>query len=559
MNIEDIKSFINDNYIKPNKKFIKFDIKNKEIWKNIIAFTNFLPPNTSISQRIWHVMNDCFTHKKCKNCNNIVKWNRNTYTTFCSQKCSNSDIEKKESIKNIMNERYGGIGGGSDIILEKIKQTNKERYGEEILLNVEFINNKIRQTNKERYGCANYAQTKDFKIHSSNLQKNRTDEIKKEIVNKIRQTNINRYGVDSYAKTEAYKKYFNDLMNKKYGVGSYKQSLMPSESLVLLNDRMFLENEHVINKKSCQEIAKNLQVHIKTVIQYLKKHNIPQKYYYESDEQKEIKSFINSLGVETQSNVRNLIKNIEIDIFIFDKKIAIEYCGLYWHSELYKSKEYHKLKYDLCKKHGYRLITIFQNEWIHKRDIVESKLKNILNIEPNMQNKIFARKCKIKEINQDDKKEFFNKYHIQGDGPSSINYGLYYNNELAAVIGFIKQKDHFILNRYATSYSVLGGFTKLLTHFERIHNNPKILTFADLRWSDGDLYKNTGFVLNKILPPDYYYIDRDTLIHKFNFRHRLLENRLTQYDPELSEHQNCLNNKIYRIYDCGKLRFIKNI
>ena len=210
----------------------------------------------------------------------------------------------------------------------------------------------------------------------------------------------------------------------------------------------------------------------------------------------------------------------------------------------------------MCQKKGIRLIQIFEHEWLEKEKLIKEKILNIVG--QSTSPTVYARKCNIIEVSKKEKRNFFEANHIQGDGPSSINYGLEHDGELVAVIGFIKQKDHFVLNRFATSCNVPGGFTRLLKHFEREHNTPKIITFADLRWSEGDLYKNTGSALDKELSPDYYWCKNKKVYHKFNFRHTSGLKKLENYDPNLSEVENMHNHGFYRIYDAGKLRFTKN-
>ena len=95
----------------------------------------------------------------------------------------------------------------------------------------------------------------------------------------------------------------------------------------------------------------------------------------------------------------------------------------------------------------------------------------------------------------------------------------------------------------------------MLEHFKRNHEWNEIITFADLRWSEGELYEKCGFRLNKILKPDYCYIEGKNRIHKFNYRHSNLKNKLVNYIPNLSEKENCINNKISKIWDCGKYKF----
>jgi len=266
--------------------------------------------------------------------------------------------------------------------------------------------------------------------------------------------------------------------------------------------------------------------------------------------------FVKRLRPDASHNRRDIIHPYEIDIIV--DNVAIEYCGLFWHSEMKKAKLYHRAKHDMCKEKGIRLIQIFEDEWINNKELIKQKIKNILKL--NDSDRIYARRCKIEEVGIEAKAAFFNTNHIQGNGPSSINYGLMHNEALVACIGFIKNNDgSYTLNRYATSCSVIGGFSKLLNHFERIYNKPKIITFADLRWSDGELYYKTGFKLDKILEPDYFWVKHNQRFHKFNFRHSGGLRRLEHYDSSLSEAENMRNHGFFKIYDAGKLRFFKNI
>jgi hypothetical protein len=115
------------------------------------------------------------------------------------------------------------------------------------------------------------------------------------------------------------------------------------------------------------------------------------------------------------------------------------------------------------------------------------------------------------------------------------------------------------LNRYATNCRVPGGFSKLLKYFQTNYEWQQLISFADLRWSNGGLYEKTGWKLDSILPPDYYYSpDGRNRYHKFNYRRKNLPKLLKDFDPELSERENCNNNGILRIWDCGKLRYIIN-
>jgi hypothetical protein len=235
---------------------------------------------------------------------------------------------------------------------------------------------------------------------------------------------------------------------------------------------------------------------------------------------------------------------------------------LYWHSDVHDriTRSYHKQKYQLCKKQGIRLITIFEDEWLHHPDIVKSKLKRLLKI--NDQNTVYARNTKVIQLSSTQYKPFLNEFHIQGNKDGSVVYGLTTADQIVAVVVFKQLKPNtWSIERYATSINVPGGFTKLLSYFQKHHTWNQIITFADLRWSEGDLYKLAGFTIETIIPPDYSYINQTTTTrhHKFGYRHKFLSTKLAKYDKNVSEAENMKNNNIYRIWDCGKIKYVINI
>lgn len=109
--------------------------------------------------------------------------------------------------------------------------------------------------------------------------------------------------------------------------------------------------------------------------------------------------------------------------------------------------------------------------------------------------------------------------------------------------------------RYATSCDVIGGFTKLLSHFKRHHTWETIVTFADRRWSNGHLYKTTGFKEVSRSAPMYSYVVGTRRKNRQAFTHKQMKKKLERYDPNKSEFENMDEHKIYRIYDCGLIKF----
>lgn len=202
-------------------------------------------------------------------------------------------------------------------------------------------------------------------------------------------------------------------------------------------------------------------------------------------------------NVEIIQGTRKVLPNgKELDIYIPSKNLAIELNGTIWHSERFggKNKFCHLNKTIECEKLGITLLHIFDSEWINKIDIVKSKILNKLHIVNT--NKIFARNCKISNVTLDDKSTILNNHHIQGNDSSSIQYGLYHNDELVSVMTFGKSRNvnEYELHRYCSSKCVMGGAGKLLKHFIKMNNPTKITTYLDRRHSNkNSMYNKIGF------------------------------------------------------------------
>lgn len=267
---------------------------------------------------------------------------------------------------------------------------------------------------------------------------------------------------------------------------------------------------------------------------------------------------IESFGFEIKINDRTQINPYELDIYIPDKRVAIEYHGLYWHSydrqETTEEKCRHRNKLERCINNNIRLIQIFENEWIDKRDVVKSILKSKLGIS----DRIFARRCGIKEINNQEYKDFINKSHLQGYKSSSIKLGLFYEDKLVSIMSFNKHPKYgWEITRFASKlgYTIVGGASKLFKYFVKNYDPKQVMTYADRRYSDGNLYKKLGFELDGVTQPNYFYIKRG-IFSRQQFQKHKLKDKLEQFDPNLTESQNMFNNGYRRIWDAGHYRFI---
>lgn len=275
---------------------------------------------------------------------------------------------------------------------------------------------------------------------------------------------------------------------------------------------------------------------------------------------------IKDLGLKIKTNVFGFIENREIDIIIDDLKVCIELDGVYWHGEVNGNKRrfYHVQKTNMVEKLGYKLIHIFEDEWEFKKDLVKSRLTRILN--KDVSQKLYARKCEIKKISNEEKNEFLNKNHIQGKDSSSIKLGAFINNELVSIMTFGKlrvalgnknqNENEYELYRFCSSKNVIGVASKLLSYFIKKYNPNKIITYCDRRWSDSNnFYKKLGFEYIKTCPPNYWYIINSKRFHRFNYRKNVLQSKLENFNPLLSEWENMKNNGYDRIWDCGSFKY----
>lgn len=292
---------------------------------------------------------------------------------------------------------------------------------------------------------------------------------------------------------------------------------------------------------------------------HLDGHGCPKCVSTVSSHELEISEFLSEFSDEIITSKRNIIPPLQLDIFLPKHNIGIEFNGLYFHSEEFKDKKYHLNKTNRCNEIGVRLIHIFEDQWLFKKDIVKSRLLNLIGKTPN---KIFARKTEIVIIGYDESKVFLENNHIQGNVNGSIRLGLKYEGNLVSLmvfnrprIGIGKKYNGYELSRFCNKLNtnVVGGASKLFNYFIKNYEFDEIVSYADLSWSNGDLYKKLGFKSNKQNRPNYSYVIGKNRKHRFNFRKAVLIDQ--GYDPTMSESEIMKMRNIYKIYDCGTLTF----
>jgi len=432
-------------------------------------------------------------------------------------------------------------------IKNTIKETKLQKYGNENFVNIE----KAKLTKIEKYGDSNFTNREKFKKTWSEKPK----EEKLAILDKSRNTKFSKYGNINYVNSEK----ISDSQIERYS--AYIKDEFSKHKLKVIEHKNCGTN-YICNICGNQEWQSTKFIYSRFAVNSSPCSICKPKMAPFSSQETEIYNFIRSIyDSDVIRNNRDIIDG-EIDIFLPDKKLAIEFNGVFWHSSEYKNAKYHYNKTNLCKENGIRLLHIFEDEWIHKQDIIKDKIKNILG---KTDNKIFARKCDIGEVGDVYlQKQFYNKNHIQGWCSSSISYGLFYNKTLVALMSFSKatksKKYEWELVRYATILNsvVVGGASRLLSNFIKDKLPTNIVSYADNSFSNGNMYEVLGFRNDGISSPSYFYVEKCNLMrrHRFAFRKSELQKKNMINEGETEEEAIFRCGKYYKIYDCGKIRYI---
>lgn len=528
-----------------------------ELNKEILEFTSFLPDTATFQERLYCIKNNIQSRPICTVCNkNYLEFleDSNCYRTACSRNCSIHDSKRLAKVKQTKKELHGNE---KYVNTELARETRTKKFG---AWHSKDFGKKVKQTKLERYGDENYSNQE--KRDATNLAKYgvKYPQQLESVKEKQKNTMFSRHGVYNVGELESVK--------AAGRLGNRKRSYRFLISHLKIATPLFTEKEFLDKKATdsfqfrCNKCGKEFQSIwdngcLKTTCEC---------YYHPSAslEEKAISTFIKEkLNYDVIERSKKIIYPLELDIFVPKKNFAIEFNGLFWHSEENgKNSSYHLHKTKECEKQGIQLIHVFEDEWIYKEDIVKSRIENLLGI---YDNKCFARQCEVKNVQKKEAFDFQIDNHIQGAVNSKVNFGLYFKDELVSLMTFSKprfdKKHEWELVRFCNKlgWHIPGAASKLLTHFERKYKPKNIVSYADRRWSRGNLYKQLGFELDHISNPDYFYIKDHSGIResRVKYQKHKLSKLLENFDPSKTESENMSANGYYRIWDCGNLVFVK--
>lgn len=419
---------------------------------------------------------------------------------FIEENKSRTEICSKYGFSSSVFKRltsFYGIRKNFDKIFENMNKTSLKLYGTDSN-HVPGTTEKRRKTCLEKYGNENVMRLEEFQ-------------------SKLKKTFLRKYGADAPFRIDSIKNKRDETMKQKYGDTSYFRAKMPQKTVEILRDKEKYEQYlDSLPKRTEEEISKDLQCSWSLVQKITAKYELTDKVItrpMRSSLEKSLCDFLDSWGVEYISNDRKILDGQEVDIYIPSHKIGIEFDGNYWHSSLFQEKNYHFNKSKLAESKGVRLIHVYEYEW----NTIKPKIIQLLKIALGLPGKrIYARQCEIREITNEEAKVLNNAVHLQGHRNAQVTYGLFYHDELVQLMSF--SKTHYNRNLKGdnsweiirgcpgSNNIIVGGVSKLFSHFIKEHNPDEVFSYCDFNKFDGRSYEAIGMRFIGYTGPDKTYL-----------------------------------------------------
>jgi len=532
---------LKENWIKLNFPEI-YDIINGDVSLDWINF----------SQRLYHYLNNLSNYPKCAWCDELNKrWQsfQSGYKPGCSRKCAIqlSRPKSNETRKENTRKKWG-VDHTSKLesVKNKMEKTNLVRYGHKAPAMNKLVKQKIKKTNRRKYFV-------DYPLQNSYIFENLRNKfiqnwgfdnpMKSEIVKeKVKSKNLELYGYESYSSTHEFKSNLSKMF--------FEKSLKKTPEHI---ERISVEGDYFNLKcKKC-----NSESSISRSLFYLRMNRYktevctncnPLYQKFSSSYEQKLSDFLTSHNVFHKKSYRD---KYEIDILIPDMNIGIEINGIYWHSELYKQKNYHFMKSNYFTDRGIKVIQIWEDDWIYKNDIIKSIILRKLNLLEN----IDSDSCEIIKVSSEIARNFLDKNHLDGYLQSSINYALFYESEIVSVMSLSKIKNgNYEIKRFCNKMNldVIGSFLKMLTKFKNENQYESIIFHNKCDIPIDENLFEFGFEKEKHTGVQYYWCKGNKRYNKQKIRKdKLLKDG---FDNSLSESKIMYSGNFFKCWDSGKYK-----
>ncbi len=286
-----------------------------------------------------------------------------------------------------------------------------------------------------------------------------------------------------------------------------------------------------------------------------------------SAQEKDMAAKLAAFGVPMRTRSRRVIPPQELDFYFPDAQVAVELCGLYWHCEDLLDNDYHKDKLAKANEKGIRLLTVFEDEWLDKQELVIHTISRALGAATL--SACGARETRLTEVSHADVAKFYQENHLMGSAGAEHHLVLTRSGNIVAaaslsrtraIFGRSRPDNEVELVRFCVDRRMVvhGALAKLCSEVPRLFPDARrLLSYVDLRWFTGSTYRAAGFTEDGRSDPGYFYVKAQQRFHRYHFAKHTLEKSLPKFDPALSEHDNMRANNYKRLYDCGQLRMVK--
>lgn len=320
-------------------------------------------------------------------------------------------------------------------------------------------------------------------------------------------------------------------------------------------------------KPTIQELSTLLSLNRSSIGVYIHKYKLEDLVNINcavSEKEKDLRRYLESIYKGTIIyNSKIIIQGKELDIYIPEKKLAIEFNGNYWHSDIFKDSNYHQEKTLACMRKDIRLVHIFEYEW--DDTLQKQKIKSLIHDVICGTQRVYARSTTVKEIDNIEALDFEDKYSLLNKENASISLGCYYDNELIGIMTFkisrFKSDKQFELIRFCfkPGLTVIGAESKMLRYFLRNYNVRSIISYCDLSKFTGKSHLKIGFKTdrNNLTRPEYVWVKSDGT--EIATKYEVNKSKLITLGlgtDEQTEDEIMRNSGYFKVYNSGNLKFI---
>lgn len=518
--------------------------------QELISLTDFLDEDSTVSTRIYCVLNDVKERPTCE-CGKQLRFHKldkGFFATCGDTECVHN-LRSKNSAEHAKHIDW-------ELAAARSRETNMKRYGGlSSFCKSSSLHDKQTKTMKERYGVEHPLQNKELLQKQQRTTIERHGTLDMIHTDKVSRTMVERYGtmhamqnvelasrsaansvIVKNEKLNARIKKMN-LSKLSYDDGYYSFKCNTCGNTVTHISRPFINFAYLNEKSPCQTCFP--------------------EYYFRSEGEKELKGMIEEFLYKGEIKCNAGYLGASIDIMIPEKKLCIEYNGVYWHSELHKPKNHHVNKKRIVENEKYDLVYIWEDDWKdeHKSFVIMNMLSSKMGITP----KISVKECDIRNVCKKDADEFINKYYLYENKTSNVRLGLYYKNELSSIVNFKKCKNEYVITCHCDgpSVDIIDGFNSIIKYFINNYSNKLSITVnCDWTPSYDSVYERTGFSLVKHTKPTIFWNVKGKKTLYKNFKKN--KDNISDGDVNKSEFEVMHAKKLYSIENAGNLIFKYN-